>query len=216
MQDGEVSRPVYFSFLRAGALALVVIGLLLFLTLLSTRETAKSAGMPAAAAASGPAAVGCSAGISKTIDGPNYDSGTIIWCPPATVTTTVQVCDFFVTAAVGCPGGQRLDDTTIRFHCVEGCSGNYVFDTSTCPILTGIEAGVQVVITYDVIGGTPPNPSGNHQAKNYVEFNTMSGDTLDRACSDPFPAPVVATRTPTSTNTSTSTPTLTNTSTNTP
>src|SRR6476469_2798505 len=102
MQEDEVSRPSYLPFLRVGALALVVIGLLFFLTSSSTRETAKSAGIPAAAAPSGLAAVACSAGISKTIDIPDYDSGTIIWCPPSTVTTTVVVCDYFSRAAVGC------------------------------------------------------------------------------------------------------------------
>ncbi|MEO8287230.1 MAG: S-layer homology domain-containing protein [Chloroflexota bacterium] len=216
MQRNKEKRPNHSVLLRVGGLALGVIVLLLLVTLSSTAGKARSVDVPRAAALNAPAAAGCSAGASKTIDGPDYDSGTITWCPPSTVTTTVIMCDYFTSAAVGCPGGQRLDDTTIQFTCVQGCTGTYLFDTSTCPTLLGVAAGVEVVITYDVVGGTPPNPSGNNRAKNNVLFKEMNGHTLDQACSNSFPAPPPPTVTSTRTSTATSTSTRTGTPTNTP
>jgi hypothetical protein len=186
------------------------------------------------AATGAPAApLACSGGTNKTAD-PNtgFTTGQITFCP--NVNGSVQLCDYFTGVSGGCPGSDRLANTTITFTCVSGCNnGTFVLDTSTCATLTGITAGTQVVLDYNVTGGVPPNPNGNHGVKNYVQFKDSTGtDELGHACGPSFnenasptptltrtpvstPTPTV-TNTPTATNTPSNTPTATNTATNTP
>jgi hypothetical protein len=186
------------------------------------------------AATGAPAApLACSGGTNKTAD-PNtgFTTGQITFCP--NVNGSVQLCDYFTGVSGGCPGSDRLANTTITFTCVSGCNnGTFVLDTSTCATLTGITAGTQVVLDYNVTGGVPPNPNGNHGVKNYVQFKDSTGtDELGHACGPSFnenasptptltrtpvstPTPTV-TNTPTATSTPSNTPTATNTPSNTP
>src|SRR6476661_8268957 len=70
-----------------------------------------SAGAPAAPLA-------CSSNtVNKTGNAPGFSTGTITYCADAgaTSSTVFTVCDYFTSVAGGCPGADRLANTTITF-----------------------------------------------------------------------------------------------------
>jgi hypothetical protein len=159
------------------------------------------------------APLACQSGTNKSGDADTgFSTGQITFCPNV---STVKVCDYFTTQNGGCPGETALASTTIQFTCVSGCTGTYTFTSGPdgtpggCPTLAGVTPGTQIVIDYNVIGGVPPNPNGNHGEKNYVEFrNTANNTVIGHACGPSFnenasptptrtPAPIPPTLTPT-------------------